>query len=70
MLKYGTNLGRSIELYRFNGYKDLILELDHMFDFNGKLIDGSNGWHVTYTDEDGDVMLIGDPYPWQLSGKN
>ncbi|XP_017605141.1 auxin response factor 24-like [Gossypium arboreum] len=65
VLKYGTNLGRSVDLYRFNGYKGLILELDHMFDFNGKLIDGSSGWHITYTDEDGDMMLIGDPYPWQ-----
>ncbi|KAE8672255.1 Auxin response factor 2, putative isoform 1 [Hibiscus syriacus] len=65
VLKYGLALGRSIDLHRFNGYEDLIIELDRMFDFNGRLIDGSSGWNVTYVDEDGDMMLIGDHYPWQ-----
>ncbi|GMJ01106.1 auxin response factor 1 [Hibiscus trionum] len=65
VLKYGTAVGRSIDLYRFNGYEDLIVELDRMFDFNRSLIDGSSGWHVTYIDDDGDMMLIGDHYPWQ-----
>ncbi|KAL4383846.1 hypothetical protein GQ457_15G022300 [Hibiscus cannabinus] len=51
VLKYGTALGRSIDLYQFNGYEDLIVELDHMFDFNGSLTDGSSGWHVTYIEE-------------------
>lgn len=37
-----------------------------MFEFKGSLIDGSSGWQVTYTDNEGDMMLIGD-YPWQLS---
>ncbi|XVE73241.1 hypothetical protein DITRI_Ditri11bG0101400 [Diplodiscus trichospermus] len=64
VLKYGTALGRSVDLTRFDGYEDLIRELDHMFDFNGGLIDGSSGWLVTYTDDEGDMMLIGD-YPWQ-----
>ncbi|XVF21882.1 hypothetical protein REPUB_Repub12eG0127600 [Reevesia pubescens] len=64
VLKYGTALGRSVDLTRFDGYEDLICELDHMFDFNGRLINGSSGWHVTYDDE-GDMMLIGDHYPWQ-----
>ena len=68
MLKYGTALGRSVDLTRFDGYEDLIRELDHMFDFNGRLIDRSSGWHVTYTDDEGDMMLIGD-CPWQLSPK-
>ncbi|XP_039048061.1 auxin response factor 2B-like [Hibiscus syriacus] len=65
VLKYGLALGRSINLYLFNGYEDLIVELDRMFDFNGRLIDGSSGWNVTYIDGDGDMMLIGDHYPWQ-----
>ncbi|KAL4385610.1 hypothetical protein GQ457_15G022240 [Hibiscus cannabinus] len=69
VLKYGTALGRSIDLYQFNGYEDLIVELDHMFDFNGSLTDGSSGWHVTYIDGDGDMMLIGEHYPWELSAK-
>ncbi|XVF32690.1 hypothetical protein REPUB_Repub17cG0104500 [Reevesia pubescens] len=65
VLKYGTALGRSVDLTRFDGYEDLICELDHMFDFNGRLINGSSGGHVTYTDDEGDMMLIGDHYPWQ-----
>ncbi|XP_007050773.2 PREDICTED: auxin response factor 4 isoform X1 [Theobroma cacao] len=64
VLKYGTALGRSVDLTRFNGYENLISELDRMFDFKGRLINGSSGWHVTYTDDEGDMMLLGD-YPWQ-----
>nr|QGJ03860.1 ARF2.2 [Eucommia ulmoides] len=61
--KYGTALGRSIDLARFGGYNELIVELDRMFEFEGKLVNGSSGWQVTYTDIEGDMMLIGD-YPW------
>ncbi|XP_041016734.1 auxin response factor 4-like isoform X1 [Juglans microcarpa x Juglans regia] len=64
VLKHGTALGRSVDLVRFNGYDELISEFDEMFDFKGSLIDGSSGWHVTYTDYEGDMMLIGD-CPWQ-----
>ncbi|KAF8401563.1 hypothetical protein HHK36_012505 [Tetracentron sinense] len=63
--KYGIALGRSVDLMRFEGYDELICELDQMFDFQGKLIGRSNGWHVTYTDDEGDTMLIGD-YPWEF----
>ncbi|KAK9017063.1 hypothetical protein V6N11_079549 [Hibiscus sabdariffa] len=69
VLKYGLALGRIIDLYRFNGYEELIVELDHMFGFNGRLIDGSSGWNVTYIDGDGDMVLIGDHCTWQLSAK-
>ncbi|XP_075641031.1 auxin response factor 9-like [Castanea sativa] len=62
--KYGNALGRSVDLMRFDGYDELISELDHMFDFKGSLINGSSGWHVTFTDYEGDMMPIGD-YPWQ-----
>ncbi|KAK4842234.1 hypothetical protein QYF36_018068 [Acer negundo] len=64
-VKYGTALGRSIDLTQFDGYKELICKLDQMFDFNGSLIDGSSGWEITFTDDDGDMMRIGD-YPWQV----
>ncbi|KAI8574651.1 hypothetical protein RHMOL_Rhmol01G0370700 [Rhododendron molle] len=63
VLKYGTTLGRSVDLARFDGYGELIRELDQMFEFKGTLIDGSIGWYVTYMDGEGDMMLIGD-YPW------
>ncbi|KAE8692107.1 Auxin response factor 4 [Hibiscus syriacus] len=65
VLKCGTALGRSVDLTRFDGYKELIGELDRMFDFKGRLVNGSSGWNVTYTDDEGDMMMIGDHYPWQ-----
>ncbi|OVA04374.1 AUX/IAA protein [Macleaya cordata] len=61
--KYGTVLGRSVDLMKFNGYDELVNELDRMFDFGGGLMDTSNGWNVVYTDDEGDIMLLGD-YPW------
>ncbi|KAF5206726.1 Auxin response factor, partial [Thalictrum thalictroides] len=63
--KYGTALGRSVDLMRFNGYEELINELDQMFDFGGQLMDCSKSWSVVYTDDEGNTKLIGD-YPWQL----
>ncbi|KAK7835707.1 auxin response factor 2a [Quercus suber] len=53
--KYGNALGRSVGLMRFDGYDEMISELDHMFDFKGSLINGSSGWHVTFTDDEGDM---------------
>ncbi|XP_059625358.1 auxin response factor 23-like, partial [Cornus florida] len=67
VLKHGTALGRSVDLARFDGYDELICELDQMFDFKGTLIDGSSGWHVTYTDGEGNIMLNGN-YPWLKFG--
>ncbi|KAI3857121.1 hypothetical protein MKW98_010535 [Papaver atlanticum] len=66
VLKYGTALGRSVDLMKLGGYDELIDELDRMFYFNGALIERSNGWNVIYVDDEGDTMQIGD-YPWQLS---
>ncbi|XP_008813740.2 auxin response factor 7-like isoform X2 [Phoenix dactylifera] len=61
--KLGTALGRSVDLSRFDGYESLIVELDHMFEFKGGLADRGSGWQVIYTDNEGDIMMIGD-YPW------
>lgn len=55
-----------MDLMKLGGYDELIDELDRMFDFNGALIERSNGWNVIYVDDEGDTMQIGD-YPWQLS---
>ncbi|KAI3835337.1 hypothetical protein MKW98_020453 [Papaver atlanticum] len=49
---------------KLGGYDELIDELDQMFDYNGALIERSNGWNVIYVDDEGDTMQIGD-YPWQ-----
>ncbi|KAJ4846220.1 hypothetical protein Tsubulata_025572 [Turnera subulata] len=65
VLKYGTSVRRSVDFTRFNGYDELIRELDQMFDFKGSLTDGSSGWHVTYKDDEGDMMLIEESCSWQ-----
>ncbi|XP_060172708.1 auxin response factor 2B [Lycium barbarum] len=62
--KQGTALGRSVDLARFNNYEELIAELDHLFDFNGELKARNKNWLVVYTDDEGDMMLVGDD-PWQ-----
>lgn len=53
-----------MELTKFNGYNELIAELDHIFEFNGELIAPNKKWLVVFTDNDGDLMLVGDD-PWQ-----
>ncbi|XP_055825060.1 auxin response factor 2B [Solanum dulcamara] len=62
--KQGTALGRSVDLAKFNHYEEFIAELDHLFDFNGELKAQNKNWLVVYTDDEGDMMLVGDD-PWQ-----
>lgn len=62
--KQGIALGRSVDLSKFNGYDELISDLDQMFDFGGELIDSNENWMIVYTDNEGDMMLVGDD-PWQ-----
>jgi hypothetical protein len=62
--KQGMALGRSVDLTKFNGYTELVAELDEMFDFNGELKGCSKEWMVVYTDYEGDMMLVGDD-PWK-----
>ncbi|KAE8023777.1 hypothetical protein FH972_009440 [Carpinus fangiana] len=62
--KQGFAVGRSVDLTKFEGYNELITELDHIFEFNGELIAPNRKWLVTFTDNEGDMMLVGDD-PWQ-----
>lgn len=62
--KQGSALGRAVDLTKFEGYTELIRELELMFNFEGQLQDASKGWQVVYTDDEGDMMLVGDD-PWQ-----
>ncbi|CAL9178544.1 unnamed protein product [Musa hybrid cultivar] len=61
--KQGIALGRSVDLTKFNGYDELIAELDQMFEFEGALVAPNKNWLVVYTDNEGDMMLVGDD-PW------
>ncbi|VFQ87225.1 unnamed protein product [Cuscuta campestris] len=62
--KQGTALGRSVDLTKFRNYDELLAELDQLFDFNGELKMLNKNWMVVYTDDEGDMMLVGDD-PWQ-----
>jgi len=62
--KQGSALGRSIDLTKFTCYDELIAELDQMFDFDGELKSPCKNWLVVYTDNEGDIMLVGDD-PWK-----
>ncbi|XP_042375970.1 auxin response factor 2B-like isoform X1 [Zingiber officinale] len=61
--KQGIALGRSVDLTKFNGYEELVVELDQMFEFGGALVSPNKTWMVVYTDNEGDMMLVGDD-PW------
>ncbi|XP_073013318.1 auxin response factor 23-like isoform X1 [Typha latifolia] len=61
--KQGIALGRSVDLTKFNGYDKLIAELDRMFEFEGELMSPAKNWLVVFTDNEGDMMLVGDD-PW------
>ncbi|XP_031500791.1 auxin response factor 3 isoform X2 [Nymphaea colorata] len=62
--KQGSLVGRAIDLSKLNGYDDLIYELERLFDMEGLLRDPAKGWQVVYTDDENDMMLVGDD-PWQ-----
>uniref|UniRef100_A0A0A9DX58 Auxin-responsive protein n=1 Tax=Arundo donax TaxID=35708 RepID=A0A0A9DX58_ARUDO len=61
--KQGSALSRSVDLTKFTCYGELIAELDQMFDFDGELSSPHKNWLVVYTDNEGDMMLVGDD-PW------
>ena len=60
----GVCVGRAVDLTALSGYDDLISELEKIFDIKGELCP-RNKWEVVYTDDEGDMMLVGD-YPWPL----
>ncbi|TVU34606.1 hypothetical protein EJB05_16443 [Eragrostis curvula] len=62
--KQGVALGRSVDLSKFNDYDELKAELDKMFEFEGELVSANKNWQIVYTDNEGDMMLVGDD-PWE-----
>ncbi|CAN8251939.1 unnamed protein product [Cochlearia groenlandica] len=61
--KQGIALGRSVDLSKFHNYEELIAELDELFEFNGELMAPKKDWLLVYTDDENDMMLVGDD-PW------
>ncbi|KAK8710643.1 hypothetical protein V6N13_145957 [Hibiscus sabdariffa] len=58
----GIAVGRAVDLAMLEGYNQLIDELEEMFDIKGELCP-RNKWEIVYTDDEGDMMLVGDD-PW------
>ena len=52
-----------MDLAKFNNYDELISELDDLFEFGGELKARNKNWLVVYTDDEDDMMLVGDD-PW------
>lgn len=58
----GVAVGRAVDLSALDGYDQLIDELEQMFDIKG-LLRPRDKWEIVFTDDEGDVMLVGDD-PW------
>ncbi|KAK6918154.1 AUX/IAA domain, partial [Dillenia turbinata] len=58
----GVAVGRAVDLAALDGYPELLNELEMMFEIKGELC-SRNKWEVVFTDDEGDMMLVGDD-PW------
>lgn len=58
----GVAVGRAVDLTALKGYNELIKELEEMFEIQGEL-HPRNKWEIVFTDDEGDMMLMGD-HPW------
>nr|CAB3446908.1 unnamed protein product [Digitaria exilis] len=56
--------GKSGAAPRLDGYDLLLRKLEEMFDIKGELSASLKKWKVIYTDDENDMMLVGDD-PWQ-----
>ncbi|TQE07312.1 hypothetical protein C1H46_006965 [Malus baccata] len=56
----GIAVGRAVDLTRFERYEDLLKKLEEMFDIEGELCRSTKKWQVVYTDDEDDIMMVGD----------
>ncbi|KAL1534942.1 Arf GTPase arf1 [Salvia divinorum] len=59
----GIAVGRAVDLTRFDCYEDLLKKLEEMFEIIGELSGSTKKWQVVYTDDEDDMMMVGDD-PW------
>lgn len=59
----GVAVGRAVDLTRFDCYNDLLGKLEEMFEIDGDLCGPTKKWQVAYTDDEDDMMQLGDD-PW------
>lgn len=57
----GMAVGRAVDLSMLDDYDQLLDELEEMFDIKGEL--HTHKWEIVFTDDEGDMMLVGDD-PW------
>lgn len=60
----GKAVGRAVDLTRLDSYEDLLKKLEVMFEIEGELRGSTKKWQVVYTDDEDDMMMVGDD-PWQ-----
>lgn len=58
----GVAVGRAVDLTTLENYNELFDELEELFDIKGELRPRDK-WEIVFTDDEGDVMLVGDD-PW------
>nr|CAB3487126.1 unnamed protein product [Digitaria exilis] len=63
VIMQGMAVGRAVDLTKLSGYNDLFHKLEEMFDIHGELDSTLKKWRVIYTDDEDDMMLVGDD-PW------
>ncbi|CAL5378098.1 unnamed protein product [Camellia sinensis] len=59
----GIAVGRAVDLTRLYRYEDLLRKLEEMFEIEGELCGSLKKWQVVYTDDEDDMMMVGDD-PW------
>ncbi|MCO5562597.1 hypothetical protein L7F22_016225 [Adiantum nelumboides] len=63
VVKKGSIVGRGVDLSKLGGYDQLFEELERMFHLEGQLRDKEKGWQVAYSDNENDMLEVGDD-PW------
>ncbi|XP_076894150.1 auxin response factor 4-like [Bidens hawaiensis] len=61
--KQGNKVGRAIDLSKMSSYHELFSELELLFQMEGVLTSQDGVWRLLYTDEENDMMVVGDD-PW------
>ncbi|XP_075493978.1 auxin response factor 1-like isoform X1 [Primulina tabacum] len=59
----GIAVGRAVDLTRLDGYEDLLKKFEEIFEIKGELSGSAKKWLVVYTDNEDDMMMVGDD-PW------
>ncbi|XP_073145707.1 auxin response factor 1-like isoform X2 [Henckelia pumila] len=59
----GIAVGRAVDLTRLDSYEDLLKKFEEIFEIKGKLSGSAKKWLVVYTDNEDDMMMVGDD-PW------